>query len=76
MAPVALLPVGVGEYVVEAATDPQLGRMLEREHRGGVPLRMMLCRQLFCCHRGPGGKRRRGDARNQEAYRQYHGGGR
>ena len=37
---------------------------------------MMLCRQLFCCHRGPGGKQRRGDARNQKTYSQYHGGGR
>ena len=59
----------------ERAGDPELGRVLECEHRRGVAFGTVLAGERLLCRGGPAGQRRRNNAGDKQADRQ-HGGGR
>ena len=70
-APIALPALGFGDHRVEAATDPQFGRVLEGQHHRDVTAGMTLRRNTLRGGDGAGGQPRRGHPRDQEAEREH-----
>jgi hypothetical protein len=60
-----LLPRRFGDHFVETTAHPQLGRVLQRQHRRGVATRMMLYGGVFGRRRSACGQPRREHAREQ-----------